>query len=343
MKLADWLSLIGFAIALAILWRFRQMVLLLFAAMVIAIALNSLVRRWMRWLRCSRSQAMGLTLAMVAVGAGIFIVLVLPLFVNQFEQLLELIPRGINRLRSLSLDFLESPPTWLPEQARQWEVPQFTDLLAQFLEVGGQFFGNFFSVFSAYLGTLLQLILLLVITLMLLSDPLAYRRLLLRLFPRGYRRRADEILDKCEVALLSWLGGVALNSLFVACLSFVGLLLLGVPFPFANAVLAGIFNFVPNIGPALSGIFPVIVALSQSVGSAIAVLILYVVIQNLESYWFSPMVMHKQISLLPATTLIGQIFFATFLGPMGLILALPLTVVCKTWLEEAWVIDILDR
>jgi predicted PurR-regulated permease PerM len=108
-------------------------------------------------------------------------------------------------------------------------------------------------------------------------------------------------------------------------------------------MLAGVFNFIPNIGPALSAIFPIIVALSQSFGSAIAVLVLYVLIQNLESYWFSPMMMQQKVSLLPAATLTGQIFFATFLGPVGLILALPLTVVCKTWIEEAWIIDVLEK
>lgn len=77
-------------------------------------------------------------------------------------------------------------------------------------------------------------------------------------------------------------------------------------------------------------------------GSKPAVIILYLVAQNLESYWFSPMVMQQQVSFLPAATLIAQIFFATFLGPLGLIMALPLAAVAKTWLEEAWIKDILD-
>jgi predicted PurR-regulated permease PerM len=85
------------------------------------------------------------------------------------------------------------------------------------------------------------------------------------------------------------------------------------------------------------------VALLQSPSKALAVLVLYIVIQNVESYWFTPMAMQKQVSLLPAATLIAQIFFTTFLGPLGLILALPLAVVCKTWIEEAWIKDVLDH
>jgi predicted PurR-regulated permease PerM len=182
-----------------------------------------------------------------------------------------------------------------------------------------------------------------VLTLMMLANPAAYRHLLLRMFPSSYRHRADDILTKCERSLMFWLGGVALNSMFVSTLSFTGLVLLGVPYAFAHAVLAGLFNFIPNLGPALSAVFPIFVALLQSPGTALAVIVLYVVIQNLESYWFSPMMMQKQVSLLPAATLISQIFFATFLGPLGLILALPLAVICKTWIEEAWIIDVLER
>ncbi|MGF1458315.1 MAG: AI-2E family transporter [Leptolyngbyaceae cyanobacterium] len=343
MKLSDWISLICFVIALVILWQFRGVLLLVFAAVVLAIAMNSLVRRLVRRFDLSRGRAVLLALTLVLLATGLFAVLILPLFVNQFEQLLELVPQGFNRLDVWVTGLLASPPSWLPEAIAEFELPQLSNLIEQFVSFSGQFFGNFVSFFSGSVVTLLQLLLLFVLAVMFLSDPDAYRNLLLRLFPASYRRRANDILDKCEWSLLCWLGGVSINSAFVATLSFAGLLVLQVPYPFANSMLAGLFNFIPNIGPVLSAIFPIIVALSQSFGSAIAVLILYIVIQNLESYWFSPMMMQKRVALLPAATLIVQLFFANFLGPVGLILALPLAVVCKIWIEEAWIVDILER
>lgn len=343
MKLLDWVSLVCFVIALVIVWQFRQILLLVFAAVVIAIALNSLVRRLVRVFKLSRNQAVVVAIGLVILALVLFLGLVFPLFFSQFDQLLKLIPDGFNRLVAWANRVQADPPAWLPGEMTQIELPNFSDLIDQFANLGSQVFGNFFSFFSGSVTILLQILLLVVLVAMMLSAPLAYRRLLLRLFPSCYRRRADAILTKCEWALLCWLGGVSINSLFVATLSFVGLLFLRVPYPFANAMLAGIFNFIPNIGPALSAIFPVSVALSKSFGSAIAVIILYVLIQNLESYWFSPIMMQKKVSLLPAATLVVQIFFATFLGPVGLILALPLAVVCKTWLEEAWIIDVLEK
>ena len=330
MKLSDWISLVCFLIALMILWQFRQVLLLVFAAVVIAIALNSLVRRLVNLFHIPRGQAVLNTMGLVILGHTIFLGLVLPLFIGQFRQLLELIPEGFNQFVGWANQIQRNPPAWLPEEIIQIELPRFSELLEQFANFGTQAFGNFFSFFSGSAAILLQLLLLIVLTLMLLSNPTAYRQLLLRLFPSSYRQRADTILSKCESALLCWLGGVSISSLFVATVSFLGLLALRVPYPFANAVLAGAFNFIPNIGPTLSAIFPITVALSQSFGRSLAVLVLYVMIQNLESYWFSPMMMQKQVSLLPAATLVGQIFFATFFGPVGLILALPLTVVCKT-------------
>jgi predicted PurR-regulated permease PerM len=67
------------------------------------------------------------------------------------------------------------------------------------------------------------------------------------------------------------------------------------------------------------------------------------VIQNVESYWLTPTVMANQVSLLPAVTLTSQIFFTTFLGALGLLMAIPLAVVVKTWLEELLFKDVLDR
>ncbi len=235
MKLTDWLNLAIIGIILFILWRFRQIVLLIFAAVVLTIALNSVVRRFTQTYGWKRSQAIAATAGLVLLGGSIFIGLVLPLFISQFQDLLELIPRGFERLILWIEQFLDNPPDWFPEQDLQF-FPEFSDLLQQATTIGTTVFGNFFTFFSNSVAIVLQVLLLVVLTLMMLVDPSAYRRLLLRLFPSRYRRRADGILTKCETALLSWMGGVALNSAFVATLSFTGLVLLNVPFAFAHAV-----------------------------------------------------------------------------------------------------------
>ena len=342
MKLSDWIELLCLVIALAILWQFRQILLLLFTATVIAIALNSLVRWLVGKFRLKRGKAILLSLVLVVLAGSLFSSFIVPPFVNQFQQLLELVPVGFQEFLEWFNQFTENPPAWFP-QPKIEILPEFSELTKQFGSLVTGVFGNFFAFFSNTVAILLQLLLMFVLALMFLGEPLAYRGVLLRLFPSSYRRRADGILNKCETTLLAWLRGVSLSSLFVALMSGLGLLLLGIPLILAHALLAGIFNFIPNIGPTLSAVFPIAVALLNSPGKAFAVLIWYVIVQNLESYWFTPRVMKQQVSLLPAATLIAQLFFATFLGPLGLILALPLAVVAKVWLEEAFIKDILDK
>lgn len=340
MKLADWIGFLCLIIALIILWQFRQILLLIFTAVILAIALNSLVR-WLQRFRLKRGIAMLLALILVILFGTVFFSLVMPPFLTQFEQLIKLVPRGFNELVERVDNLLVNPPAWLPNLEVQ--VPSISEIAQQVGPLAQNLLGNFFAFFSNSFATVLQFLFVIVLTLMFLANPLAYRQLIVRLFPSFYRRRADLILSGCEVALLQWMAGILINSVFIATLSAIGLLILGIPFVFAHALLAGVFNLIPNIGPAASVVFPISVALLDAPWKAIAVIILYLVVQNLESYWFSPMIMQKQVSLLPAATLTAQIFFARFFGFQGLILALPLTVVSKTWIEEALMKDILDK
>ncbi|HIK18507.1 MAG TPA: AI-2E family transporter [Leptolyngbyaceae cyanobacterium M33_DOE_097] len=199
------------------------------------------------------------------------------------------------------------------------------------------------NVFSDSINVLLKLLLVIVLTLMFLINPKPYAQTFIRCFPGFYRRRARQILARCATGLGNWTVAALIEMAFIALLSAIGLWALQVPLVLAHAVIAGLLNFIPNIGPTLSVVLPMSVALLDAPWKAIAVLILYVVIQNIENYWLMPTVMAKQVALLPAFTLIAQIFFASLFGALGLLMAIPLMVVVKTWVEEAVFKDILDE
>jgi predicted PurR-regulated permease PerM len=150
------------------------------------------------------------------------------------------------------------------------------------------------------------------------------------------------VLLLCGDALSSWMGGVLISSLCVALLAGIGLSLLGVKLVVANALLAGLLNVIPNIGPTLSTVFPMSVALLVSPWKALAVLGLYVLVQNLESYVITPSVMHHQVKLLPGLTLAAQLLFTVLFGPLGLLLALPLAVCLQVVIREVLIRDVLD-
>lgn len=338
MKFGQWLGLICLLIALYILWEIRQLLLLIFTAIIFATALNRLVRGLIRY-RLPRNQAIIVVLLGVIFLSTLFFVLIVPPFIEQFQNLLELLPRAWGQLRNLFLQFKQNQLQfdWLPSP------PTTTDLIQQFQPIGTELFRNFFAFFSNSLTAILQLLLVCILTLMMLINPLLYRRKALALFPSFYRRRAAEILDLSEVALGNWLTGIVINCIFIGILSGIGLLILQVKLVLVHALLAGLLNFIPNIGPATSVIFPIMIALLDAPWKIGAILIWYFIIQNIESYWLTPTVMAKQVSLLPAVTLLAQLFFARSFGLLGLLLALPLTVVAKTWIDEVLFKDILDQ
>lgn len=338
LNFGQWLGLASLVLSLYILWAIRQLLLLIFTAVVFTTALNRLVRR-IQGFGCQRSVAMALSLFLCCLVAFLFFWLVVPPFIAQFQKLLDLLPQVWERVR-LQLVVLRQQQQqldWLPP------LPPLTELFEQFQPLGTELFKNFFAIFSNSVIAALQLLFVLVLTLMMLANPPTYRRAFLALFPSFYRRRADVILTRTEDALSNWLTGTLISSSLVGLLSGFGLSLLQVPLVLVHALLAGLLNLIPNIGPTASVIFPIAIVLLDAPWKVGAILILYFIIQNLESYLLTPTVMAQQVSLLPAVTLLSQIFFAQLFGFLGLLLALPLAVVAKNWLEEVLFIDILDR
>ena len=139
------------------------------------------------------------------------------------------------------------------------------------------------------------------------------------------------------------MAGVVLSSICVAILASIGLYLLGIKLVIANALIAGILNVIPNVGPTISTIFPLSVALLDNPWKSLAVLGLYIVIQNIESYVITPSIMHKQVKLLPGLTITAQFIFTILFGPIGLLLAIPMAVVIQVFVKEVIVNDILER
>ena len=337
MTLGRWIGLIAFLLSMYILWQIRQALLLIFAAVVIANALNILVQRFQQS-GMKRGFAVLLSVFLLLGGLVGFFWVIVPPFADQFQELSKLVPKGIDRL-SIWFETLQARMS--PQLMEH--LPSIDQLVQQLQPLANRLLGGGFSFFSNSLNVVVNVLLVLILTLMLLGDPEPYRKSFIRLFPSFYRRRVDEILHECDIALQGWLVGILFNMFVIASLSFLGLMVLRIKLPLAQAALAGILTFIPNIGPALSVVPPIAIALLETPWKAIAVLILYIVIQQVETNLLTPYVMAQQVSLLPAVTLMAQVFFATFFGFLGLLLALPLTVVAQVWLKEVIIKDILDQ
>lgn len=337
MGIGQWIGLVIFVVCLYISWQIRQVLLLIFAAVVLATALNRLVQLFQRF-RIKRGIAIFLSIGILLFLLCGFFIVVVPPFLEQLQELAKIAPQGLERLRGWTY--------WLrnliPEQAVQ-DLRNLEGLTRQLQSLLSGLFGNFLTLFSNSLGIMLNVLVLVVLTIMLLASPAPYLRGFVLLFPSSYRRRVEEILQQCEVGLSGWVTGTFFNMIVITVLNTVALWVLQVPLPLANGVLSGILTFIPNIGPTLSTIPPILLALLDSPGKAVAVLVVYIIIQQVESNILTPLIMKREVSLLPAVTLASQLIFASFFGFLGLFLALPLLVITQVWIKELLVKDILNK
>jgi predicted PurR-regulated permease PerM len=335
MNFGQSLGFLSFLISLYILWQIRQLLLLIFFAVILAVALNRLVNKLKKF-NFNRSTAVFIIVTSIIIIFNLLLLVILPPFIEQFQLLLSILPTVPEKINEL-INAIESSNYYY------WKsFPGLDTFFEDYNFLPDNLLNHFIAFFSNIFIIIFQVIFVLVLTVVLLLNPQKYRGYFRKLFPSFYRHRVDDILDKSEIAIVSWLGGITINSLFIGSLSGIGLLVLQVKLLLVHALLAGLLNFIPNIGPAASVIFPIMIAVVDSPWKILPILVWYFIIQNIESYWLTPRVMAQKVSLLPAVTLFAQIFFATIFGLLGLLLALPLTVVSKTWIEEVLFYDILD-
>jgi predicted PurR-regulated permease PerM len=140
-----------------------------------------------------------------------------------------------------------------------------------------------------------------------------------------------------------WLIGRLMDMTLVGVLSGVGLWLLGIPLALSLGILAGLLNFIPNIGPLLAAVPAVLLALTEGAPQALYVIILYMGIQSLESYLVVPLIQKKLISMPPVLIFIAQLSMALMFGVLGLLLATPMAAVLLVLVKMIYIEDILGE
>ena len=155
-------------------------------------------------------------------------------------------------------------------------------------------------------------------------DPEMYRRGIMSLFPKPRRRRAGEVLSAIAAVLRKWLVTQLIAMVTIGAVSTVVLLALRVKAAFALGLLAGLFEFIPTIGPIVSSLPAIAMGFVDSPEKALWVLIAYVGIQFLENHVLIPLLMKGGINLAPALTVFTQALMALTFGFLGLMCAVPL-------------------
>lgn len=156
------------------------------------------------------------------------------------------------------------------------------------------------------------------------------KNFMIRFFDESKTSVVVEIFDKAEKRMSAWVWGELVLMTVIGALTFFGLSLIGMRFALALAVLAGLLEIVPNIGPTLSAVPAILIGLSQSYFLGAANLALYVAIQQFENHLIVPLVMKKATGLNPIVTLSALIIGGKLAGTLGVVLAIPTTLFIET-------------
>jgi predicted PurR-regulated permease PerM len=318
-------------VALWVMYLVRQVLLLLYITVLLGIGFSPVVR-WLertnvggsRRHRLPRWAAILILYVMLLGAIAGALSLVLPPLIAQSRDLVLNLPRYADELQtellrygiiSHSYDY-----TW-------------TELLKNAPNPGTAVSGVVGAVQSV-IGAIGALLTILVLPYYLLLEAHTLRSGFLHLFPADRRGQVARVSGNVTVKVSAWLGGQLLLGFIIGSTAAVGLWLLNVPYFYVLAVLAGIGELIPVIGPIFAAVPAVLVALTVSVHTGVFTIVYFVVQQFVENHFLVPRVMQRQVGVSAVTVIASLLIGSELLGIVGALLAVPTAAIAQVFLQE---------
>jgi predicted PurR-regulated permease PerM len=306
------LVVIGLWALANLLWLARDVLFITFFALLIASFLSIFVEP-LHERGISRAVAAPLLMVVITAVMVGFFMLAWPTLREQFSVIQQQLPPAVDGVQDWFEEQVSAISGTLGESGAAVEEQLRTRVTS---EMGG-LIGGAMPLLNTAVGAVTGFFLVLFAGLFIAISPRTYMRGLIVLLPRSSRRRAGEVLPKAGVAMVQWMKGTALAMLFVGIVATAGLWIIGVPAALALGIIAGLLEFIPYMGPALSFIPAIVVAFAISPKMALWVILLYAVVQSLESSVVTPLLMKQMVKLPPALTLLFQTMMAALFGFLG--------------------------
>lgn len=329
-RVTIWIA--GLAIGGIALWLLGDVLLLVFAAALLAVGLRGGAERIARPLRCSpRIGLLIVSLAIVLLLAGTAVLGGAHL-ADQGSQLWDQLGNAVAQVRD-----------WLRQYS--WGRSIVAGASPQeSAQQGQRLASNLGVAMIGVIGALASVVIVLVAALYFAATPRTYIEGLVRLLPKRRRKRAHEVLGAVGHTLRHWLAAQGILMLVIAGMSYVGLALLGVPMAPLLALIVGLTNFVPYIGPIVGAIPAVLVAFGTDMQTVLGTVALFAGIQFVEGNLFQPLLQKRMTRLPPALTILSQTLLGTLFGIAGVVLATPVLAVTLVAVRMLYVEDVLgDR
>ncbi len=302
----------GIAVAVAV-WQLQQLVLVLFASALVALMLSDFAQLLQRRLRLPFALAIAAAVLIPLAALTVIFGLFGTMMVEQFIILSERFPAALAQVES-----------WVRSYSIGDDViSQIENYAPKMEQVVGLVQSTLANIGSAITG----LAVVLVAALYLAAQPRLYVDGLIAMLPAQSHARASDTVAAVRTSLTAWLKGQAIGMAFVAVGTSLGLWLVGLPSPLAIGLVAGLCEFVPYLGVILVAVPTVILGFGQGADTGIFTIIALVVVQQLQGNVVMPIAQSTFGDLPPVLTIFSLIAAGTLLGPLGVVLAVPLTVV----------------
>jgi predicted PurR-regulated permease PerM len=339
------IGIVAFAAALMLAWYFAATLFLIFAGVLLGFFLNALTELLGRV--SPIGHAARLAFVCIVLAALVCSVLVLggstiaeqaTLLGNTIKSQLVHV-KGFLEQHGVDTNFLDAgnlAPLSGSPSANAARNPAGSGLpsAGELASSGGAIVNQAWRLILGTVGAVGNIFIVLFLGLCFAAQPGVYRLGLLHLMPSRHRARASEIVDDIGAMLQRWLLAQILTMVAVFVVTWLGLLLIGVPSAFILGVQAGLLTFIPTVGALIGGLIIVLASLATGWVAALSALALFVGVHVLESYILTPLLQRQAIDIPPATLFGTQILLGTVFGLWGLALALPLMAVGKVVMDH---------
>ncbi|HYH44896.1 MAG TPA: AI-2E family transporter, partial [Thermoanaerobaculia bacterium] len=207
----------------------------------------------------------------------------------------------------------------------------------------GAVVGYLFSFLTSTIAVVAGLLLITFLAIFIGAEPDLYRDGLLHLIPRGARPRATHVLDEVGTTLRRWLVTQLIAMVVIGVVTTLVLWMLGVESALSLGLIAGLLEFIPNVGPVLASLPAIGMAFLDSPQKALWVAIAYILIQFFENHVLIPLLMKHGVDLPPALTVIGAALMAIAFGFLGLLVAVPLIAAVVVAVKMLYVEDVVGE
>ncbi len=311
-----------------IAWYTIDVLLLTFAAILLAIFLRTLHNLVRKVVYLPDSLSISLVLGIIITIFTIMTIFMTPIISEQTQNLSNDLPIAWDKLSkalssTLNLDFTSS---FYHKMNVQNLLPQGKNFIIQAT--------NLFSTTFGIIGSIMVVI---IMGIFLAYNPDAYIEGFISLIPPNKQKKAVNVIDSIGDILQGWIIGKIFSMIIVGIFTALGLWFLNIPMALTLGLLAAILTFIPNIGPIISAIPAILVAFIQSPISGIYVIVLYILIQTLESYIITPLIQEKVIALPPALVIFSQLIMGLLTGILGLSLATPLLATISVIVKKLYI------